>query len=183
MRAGYAGGGDMSQVELKPCPFCGGEASLSTVGRSWYRITADHEGFCILEEHESDCPQTDEQLALLVRDWNARVGSELDQLKAENESLRKDAERWRWLRDQKPNSFSVSRNEDHAPNYMTAEQWIDNVPEEFKYVDEFEVQRMKESNTIWALQIYPNTPVGFNKYYAATLDVLIDDEISGKNDQ
>lgn len=100
VRAGYAGGGDMSKVELKPCPFCGGEASLSTVGRSWYRITADHEGFCILEEHESDCPQTDEQLALLVRDWNLRTSSEIDQLKAENEALLKDAERYRWFRAQ-----------------------------------------------------------------------------------
>lgn len=103
----------MSQVELKPCPFCGGKANLLTVGRSWYRITADHEGFCILEEHESDCPQTDDQLALLVRDWNLRISSEVDQLKAENGSLRNEADqlhhecarfrknydRYCWLRD------------------------------------------------------------------------------------
>lgn len=109
--------------------------------------------------------------------------AERDKLKAEIEALRKDAELYRWIRDLKPNSFSISMNEDHAPNYMTAQQWIDSEPEEFKYTDEFEVQRMKESNTIWALQIYPNTPVGFNKSYAASLDVLIDDEMTGKNDQ
>lgn len=59
--------------KLLPCPFCGGKASLSTVGRSWYRVTADHDECCILEEHESDCPQTDEQLQLLLRDWNTRA--------------------------------------------------------------------------------------------------------------
>lgn len=64
----------MKNEELLPCPFCGGKASLSTVGRSWYRITADHAEGCILEDHESDCPQTDDQLPLLLRDWNSRAG-------------------------------------------------------------------------------------------------------------
>jgi hypothetical protein len=63
----------MTKHEILPCPFCGGEAHLSTVGRSWYRITAEHTEGCILEEHESDCPQTDDQLPLLLRDWNARA--------------------------------------------------------------------------------------------------------------
>lgn len=57
---------------LMPCPFCGGKASLSTVARDWYRITADHVENCPLEEFEIDCPQTDEQLPLLLRDWDTR---------------------------------------------------------------------------------------------------------------
>lgn len=59
--------------KLLPCPFCGRQASLSTVGRSWYRITADHAESCLLEDQQFDCPQTDEQLPLLLRDWNLRA--------------------------------------------------------------------------------------------------------------
>lgn len=62
----------MSAHELLPCPFCGGAAHLSTIGRSWYRITADHADSCFLDDRETDCPQTDEQLQLLLRDWNTR---------------------------------------------------------------------------------------------------------------
>ena len=33
---------------------------------------------------------------------------------------------------------------------------------------------MKASNTIWSLQIYPRTPIGFDVYHGATLGSVID---------
>ena len=118
----------MSQhSELEPCPYCGGNASLSKIGRDWYRIAADHVTGCPLEDFQLDCPQSDDQLPLLLHDWNTRVdrtpsnnAEKCDQLraevaglrtgyeayervnaelKAEVEALRKDADRYRWLRD------------------------------------------------------------------------------------
>lgn len=82
--------------ELLPCPFCGGQAHLSAVARDWYRITAEHSETCLLEDQQFDCPQSDDQLPLLVRDWNARAPEDevvspeimamLDRMKAEEEA-------------------------------------------------------------------------------------------------
>lgn len=87
----------------------------------------------------------------------------------------KDAERYRWLRDQACNQLYLTRNGDHACNYMTAAEWIEKtVPEDFADVDPMELQKMKDTNTIWQLQIYPNTPIGFNVWYGATLEAVAD---------
>ncbi|QAY85381.1 hypothetical protein [Pseudomonas arsenicoxydans] len=81
--------------ELEPCPYCGGHANLSKIGRDWYRIAADHVTGCPLEDFELDCPQSDDQLPLLLRDWNTRVdrrpancAEKCDQLKAEIAGLK-----------------------------------------------------------------------------------------------
>jgi hypothetical protein len=63
----------MTDNALLPCPFCGGKAQLTSVARDWYRIAADHTENCLLEDQQFDCPQTDDQLPLLLRDWNART--------------------------------------------------------------------------------------------------------------
>ncbi|WP_271043400.1 hypothetical protein [Pseudomonas sp. VB3] len=89
--------------ELEPCPYCGGHASLSKVGRDWYRIAADHVTGCPLEDFELDCPQSDDQLPLLLRDWNTRVdrspsnNAERDKIKDEIETLRIDAARFQFI--------------------------------------------------------------------------------------
>ncbi len=95
-------------------------------------------------------------------------------LRADVEEMRRDAARYRWLRDLKCNSFSVGKDEDHASNYMTASDWIDENPDWYRDDDPAEVQRMRDTNTIWRLQVYPHTPVGFNVWNAATLDAAID---------
>ncbi|KTC41114.1 hypothetical protein AO260_21430 [Pseudomonas sp. ABAC21] len=81
--------------ELEPCPYCGGHASLSKIGRDWYRIAADHVTDCPLEDFQLDCPQSDDQLPLLLHDWNTRVdrspsnnAEKCDQLRAEVADLR-----------------------------------------------------------------------------------------------
>lgn len=89
--------------ELEPCPYCGGHASLSKIGRDWYRIAADHVTGCPLEDFQLDCPQSDDQLPLLLHDWNTRVdrspsnNAEREKIKDEIETLRIDAERLNWL--------------------------------------------------------------------------------------
>lgn len=89
--------------------------------------------------------------------------------------IEKDAMRYRWLRDHICNSLHLERNGDHASNYVTAKQWIEEYcPEDFKECSPEEIQRMKDTNTIWRLQIYPHTPIGFNLWNAATLDAVID---------
>jgi hypothetical protein len=85
-----------------------------------------------------------------------------------------DLARYRWLRDLKCNSLTLSRDDDHACNYMTASEWIDRGPETFADVDPAELQRMRDANTIWRLQVYPHTPVGFNVWHGATAEAAID---------
>ena len=58
-----------------------------------------------IDGHETTCDPVavlgliaDNERLQVVHDYYAGVHSERDQLKAENEALRKDAERYRWLR-------------------------------------------------------------------------------------
>lgn len=90
------------------------------------------------------------------------------------EALQADAARYRWLHDHECNSLYLTRNDEHAANYMTAKDWIREHQEDFQDDDQAEVSRMKETNTIWTLQIYPHTPIGFNLWHGSTPDVAID---------
>lgn len=108
-------------------------------------------------------PETDN----LWTGWKARA--------QQADSNEQDAKRYRWIRDLKCNSFSIGRDESHACNYVTAKNWIEiERPEDFIEVDPIELQAMKDTNTIWAAQIYLHTPIGFNLYLGATLDSIID---------
>jgi hypothetical protein len=89
-------------------------------------------------------------------------------------AMERDAARYRWLRDLQCNSLHLSRDDDNACNYMTAAQWIEEHPDSFTDDAPAEVELMKATNTIWMLQIYPNTPVGFNRWHGATPDAAID---------
>ena len=89
--------------------------------------------------------------------------------------MAEDAARYRYLRDMQPNSLILDRNDGHAPNYQTAKQWIeDSMPDLFTEVPPDELERMKATNTIWSLQVYPRTPISFNVYHGASLDVVVD---------
>ena len=92
---------------------------------------------------------------------------------------RKDAERHRWLSGLKCNHFHLTLNDDNACNYCTAEEWIErHAPEEFAEVDPTELQKMKDTNTIWCLHIYPHTPNGSYTFYAATMGAVIDEAMA-----
>lgn len=61
---------------------------------------------------------------------------------------------------------------DHKNNYETAAQWIvDNDWCDWK--NEHAKQRAIDTDEIWTLQWYPNTPVGFYALAAPTLDELL----------
>ncbi len=85
-----------------------------------------------------------------------------------------DSERFRWLVNLKANQVYLDRDGDHACNYMTASQWIDQNPDEFKGCSQSTIEAMKDTNTIWSLQIYPDTPVGFYMWYGPTAECVID---------
>ena len=94
---------------------------------------------------------------------------------AELEAALRDAARYRWLRDSTFNQICLSRNGDHACNYVSAKEWIEECsPEWFDGEPVEEVEKMKASGTIWKLQIYPNTPIGFYVLNRSTLDNAID---------
>jgi len=106
----------------------------------------------------------------------AAQDAELAALRAERDAAVADAERWRWLRELRCNSLSLTRNDDHACNYMTAKQWIEETgrAEDWEDVPAEELQRMKDTNTIWRLQVYPDTPIGFNVWHGATPEAAVD---------
>lgn len=91
------------------------------------------------------------------------------------EALERDAARYRWLRDAKPCQLLLYLN-DHASNYQTAAEWIEDGMDNEDITDTppAELERMKEAGTVWWLQIYPNTPIGFNVWYRSSLDAVID---------
>lgn len=101
-------------------------------------------------------------------DWH-RIAEDVKALAA----CRKDAERYRWLRDLSSNQMYLTHNE-HAANYDTAEGWMDNMTDWFANDPPESVAEMKATNSIWTLQIYPSTPIGFNLWNRATLDEVID---------
>ena len=85
------------------------------------------------------------------------------------------AEMFAWLAALKCNSFSLSRNDEHACNYMTAKQWIEDLGEESNYkdVDPAELAVMKETDTIWRLQVYVATPMSFVVWYGASMESVV----------
>ncbi len=62
----------------------------------------------------------------------------------------------------------------HAIYYHDAAYEISGNPDWFDECTPEQVAQMKAANTIWSIQMYPNTPVGFNNWCAATLDEAID---------
>lgn len=112
----------------------------------------------------TDCSETDEGAIALYE--NAPLSDETV----------KDAERYRWLCNNVSNSFILTKNDDHKKNYVTAKEWIEEyVPGYFSDDDLNEIQKMKDTDTIWRLQVYPDTPIGFYVWHGATLSYAIDE--------
>lgn len=88
-----------------------------------------------------------------------------------------DAERYAFLKALSPNMFIITRG-DNATNYETVEQWLaDNDERQWADVIEGERDKITSTKTLWTLQVYPETPIGFFAWAASSLDVLIDKAI------
>jgi hypothetical protein len=63
---------------LKPCPFCGCEMQLTTVGRDWVRIKSqtEHNYDCILFESQHDFPYDENGKVMAAKAWNNRDQNE-----------------------------------------------------------------------------------------------------------
>lgn len=71
-------------------------------------------------------------------------------------------------------SLTLSFNEAHATNYMTVTDFIEAGqydPE--SWVNPEEMQKSIDTNSVWTLQWYPDTPIGFYTLRASSLDVLL----------
>ena len=65
---------------------------------------------------------------------------------------------------------------DHATNYETLEEWeanfqIDDRRED--WVSEDERTAAIKANSLWSVQVYPNSPVSFFVVYASTLEAAL----------
>lgn len=65
---------------------------------------------------------------------------------------------------------------DHKVNYQTAKEAIDGgqwvSPDDF--ISPEEMQKAIDANTIWSVQWYPQTPVGFCVLFASSFQALLD---------
>lgn len=93
------------KIELKPCPFCGGDAQMEPVklhSGTWYgvvcRNTGNLGGTCAIEQVPSRTPEA------AAGRWNMRQiminesdhqQSQLDQLKTDNERLARNRDMWK----------------------------------------------------------------------------------------
>jgi hypothetical protein len=79
-----------------------------------------------------------------------------------------------WLPEHKC-GLHLEHNE-HRNYYQTVEECYD--PEDF--VSEEEWLKAIKEDSVWVLQWYPNTPIGFNRIAASTLEA-IETELKQKN--
>lgn len=77
-------------------------------------------------------------------------------------------------------SLTFGFNDLHACNYMTAQQWADEVGEDMagyndlrEWVSPEEREKPLATNSVWSVQWYPDTPVGFHVLYASTFAALL----------
>lgn len=134
----------------------------------------DHGGVCYAEHAELIRAFMEDQAGKLERELAIYKGTAIgleQRLSALSATRQSDFE---WLATFKCNHYHLTRNDDHASNYTTAKEWIEvfSAPD-FEDVDPAELQVMKDTNTIWCLHVYDQTPIGFYRWYGATLASVV----------
>lgn len=74
-------------------------------------------------------------------------------------------------------SLTIDFNDGNAPNYMTVKEWCElheRSGEGHEWVSEAEKEKAYAENKMWTIQWYPNTPTGFYRLSASSLDVLLE---------
>ena len=89
----------------------------------------------------------------------------LDQLESELRSLLKG----------QFSSLTLSFNEGNGPNYQTVEDYVtdDNWGSKTEWVSDEEKRRAIEKNSMWEIHWYPDTPIGFYRLAASSLEALL----------
>lgn len=67
--------------------------------------------------------------------------------------------------------LSIVHNE-HKSNYETVEQWLED--DFFQWDSEEAKQRAIETDEVWTIQWYPNTPIGSHAIAAPTLEEALE---------
>lgn len=86
-------------------------------------------------------------------------------------------------------SLTIGFNDDHACNYQTAAEWDEyeaGADSRLEWVSEIERERARSENSVWSIQWYPDTPIGFHALAASSLSALIQgvrDHLSERNTQ
>lgn len=72
-------------------------------------------------------------------------------------------------------SLSLSFNDIQAPNYETAKQFfVEGEQLDSDWTSPEERGAALRDNSVWRLQWYPHTPVGFNCYQASSLEAIFE---------
>lgn len=90
--------------------------------------------------------------------------------------MSKNDDRWEFLASWNPNQLTIEHNNNNAC-YQTVEQWLeDNADCDNPWCNVLDGEREKmiAAKSIWTLQVYPSTPIGFYAVAASTLEALID---------
>lgn len=66
-------------------------------------------------------------------------------------------------------SLRISFNEDNGPNYQTVAECAD----DHYWVSEEEKQKGSDTNRMWEIQWYPDSPVGSHSIAASSLEALL----------
>ena len=104
--------------------------------------------------------------------WSPDWASEADQ-KAARAAIEAVEQGLRALLKGEHTSLSLSFNELHAPNYQTVEEWLHNEPrDDADWTSPEEREKAIRTNSVWRLQWYPDTPVGFHAIQASSLGAI-----------
>jgi hypothetical protein len=75
----------------------------------------------------------------------------------------------------KHSSLILSFNDGPGPNYMTVREYYESFEDDrYSWISEEEKQKAFENNSVWVLQWYPQTPVGFCEIRGSTLEAVIE---------
>ncbi len=69
-------------------------------------------------------------------------------------------------------SLHLTHN-DHKSTYETIEAWEEHGEREDDWVSREQREKAIANDSVWELQWYPNTPIGFIRLLACDLDVLL----------
>jgi hypothetical protein len=121
-----------------------------------------------------------DHMALITRE---ELEAALDEAARTPVSVEEAATMLRSLLDGEFTLLTIGFNDLHACNYQTAKQWSESMGEPdgglqtyndlADWVSPEEREKALANNSVWSIQWYPNTPVGFNDLYASSLPALI----------